>query len=327
MRRFRLMVALAAASMVSGVASAAPQYFSSVGAYGGNYLSPSNIGSALLPGDSSVGNTGNNALATNAGAYTASGLDGAGNNASMTLNYSGSAQAGTQGLKAVASANLSDAFYNPSNPRYVVDSDLNTDPTGVPDNLFVESRAEVRDALSVAGGSDLSYITASLRFHGQTFNGLDVAGWRGGVSGQVYDAAGQLHAPDSPPGLTVYDSLITTRGYAVTGGTTDFVLWLWTYVNFIFNEDYSIPGIEPYYEGTADFFNTVTIESFSGFDANGRAVDLFSVEGSDGYAYQTVRVDDPQGPGNEVPEPATVALLGVGLFSMVVSRRLKSRSL
>jgi hypothetical protein len=50
-------------------------------------------------------------------------------------------------------------------------------------------------------------------------------------------------------------------------------------------------------EGEADFLNTLVVEGFAGFDANGNPVDLWDVRGSDGTSDSTVRVQPPDNDG------------------------------
>ncbi|WP_082524742.1 PEP-CTERM sorting domain-containing protein [Pseudorhodoferax sp. Leaf274] len=293
-------LALIAATLASGVANAAPTTFYSTA----NVLAGNSDGS----GDWVVGaaNTSiKDSLSNTSGSVTYSGTNVGGSAAAMTFSYAARSISGSGGLKAQASANVSTPFDDRSP---VVGLDL------TPNYFFTVATAEMNDTLTVQSDIPLSYVTVSIRFHGDALKSTSdervlsygtLSGWNGALANSTEGAN---------------DFTVNSGRLAVTNGTFDLYLHLRAalYIDITQKEG---DVLNDFYIGNADFFNTATIERISGFDAAGKPLDVATVTGTDGFSYQTVRVVDPTNPGNEVPEPGSLALIGIGVASIAAIRR------
>lgn len=305
--------AVAAASIFPSVASAAPDYTAAVTYFGGN-ASSSGWGNSVT-GVSGDYVTGNNVLASKDTSHTYLGLNGSGDASSMTFSYAGQAQSGTAGLKAQASATLSTPFYNPVNVGLI---DPFYNPSGAPTVFSADAQAWMRDSLSIVGATGLAYVSATLHIDGSYEGYLPGGPVKTGTSAYVNDGASYKYLTISNATEGTYDATVTTQKYAVQNGTIDFYLQLATSVFFELQTG-STETMLNEYSGFVDFFNTLSIVGFQGYDANGNPVDLFNITGSDGYAFLGTAVD-PGNP-NAIPEPGTIALMALGLVGIAMSRR------
>lgn len=249
------------------------------------------------------------------GSWNFSGINSGGDAASMTYAYFSQAQATSTTLKAYAWAQLTDGFYNAENPAYMLGFDTNwfpiIDPNGVPTALTSSGTAFYQQKLSVAGSSNLAYVTFDVQVDGSksgtpssnvlTWATLDFR------NGNTYVLSDQTNfSPNS-------------GRFNVSNGVANLEVMLSTSVVFNLEGDTSFSST--LLQGEANFFNTATIGTFYGFDALGNPVDLTSVSTSDGHAFSTYHVAS-------VPEPETWMMLlgGLGLIGGLARRRAARKS-
>lgn len=247
----------------------------------------------------------NNETVRSVGTHTFSGMDGSGNQAEMSLQYAAQAQSGTAGLKVQASATLSTPFYNAGNIAYLDDR-----LAGVPAGMSVDAQAMMQDRLAVAG-QGLAYVTASIHLDGSNMGLFDDGLVTGKAYSYVNDAGGALFNSTTSPSAQSYDLTLTTHRFAVTNGGIDFYLNLAASVAFD-----QLGDSQADYTGFVDFFNTLTIVGFSGWDAAGNAVELTKVTGSDGFVY----LAPPPAP-NGIPEPSNLALTAIATGMLVAAMK------
>ncbi|MFT3719387.1 PEP-CTERM sorting domain-containing protein [Pseudorhodoferax sp.] len=239
----------------------------------------------------------------------------------MTFSYSAKAQAGPQTLRAGVQATLTTPFYNASNPRYVIG--LNNwdnvggspydwvNPAGVPSGFSFTATASISDELQVVGGPGLRYVAAQLSIDGMVKGFPPEDPGDGYSDATLQDQQGQFYYTGVESSERKVHEEIWTNRHAVFSARVTFFLALSASVYF----DLDLEELGPAaYDGYADFFDTVTIERFAGFDDAGQPVDLASVIGSDGHAYATVRV-------GQLPEPGVLGLFAAGLGGLAAAQR------
>lgn len=300
---------MAACSIVvlTPLAEAAPVIKANVGLFGINnlYASPLLFMPLTTPQPSFAAH-GNGVI---------TGFNGEGNPASMAITYDGAAEATADGiLKARAALRIDNFFYNSSlNDPYTINSNFDTNPNGVPDALMLISFTSFEDRLSINGADDLDHITFSLHLDGflnsDLFSFVDLYQGTSGPNTLIYSADGTNY------NNVEVEQTITTNVIEVNSGHSDLLLSLQVGVILGNLTGTGFQGMDVL-EGTADFYNTLTIGAVSGFDVNGNPVDLFNATTSSGHEFDVVRVLSVS-----VPEPWTISLLGFGLSAMALFRR------
>lgn len=217
-----------------------------------------------------------------------------------TVTYSGQAQASSAGLKSKVSGQQ---FSESVNSTSIVPK------TGLA-QFSVDAYAGLKDTLSVTGASDLSSVEFDITVHGTRSNApfgsfiqVSGSGVNFGSNDSIWD------------GTDDFDLTLTSGSLDITDGTVDISLTLLTSLSFFLGGE----GFDNEYDGIfreVDFFNTVTINQFKGFDTLGNQVDLSSVTGSGGQAYETVRI-------SQVPVPAAFWLFGVTFASFIGMRKVR----
>ena len=315
-------IIFAAVALFSGTAQATTFYSSSQRALGYNAIDDpfSLFGSDFAPQGYDARADGSTAASSFAGSRQFDGLDADGNPASMTVEFDAAGSAASGGvLKSRTSASISTPFYNIDlNDPFVVDTDFNTDPNGVPEEISVSSEVHYQDTVNVSGDASLSSIVLSLGLDGSIggdgfiTNGEVILAQRTPVSDQLFYGTVEGSV----------DTVIESNPIAVVDGLADITLELWTGVNFYLSTVGPFgEGPLALMEGSADFFNTLNILQISGFDASGNPVDLASATDSGGFSFVTTRVDTPTDPGGKVPAPPVLMLLCLGLGLLLRVRR------
>lgn len=307
---------------------AAPLYVVSERLVGFNTTGPSvSSGADIVPEAFDFSTDGTTVLSSMNGQYSTSGMDTGGDQSTLTLAYDGMAQVSAGGeIKSKLFGSLDGAFFNPSNDPFVLDTDFNTDPDGVPQDISFSSEAFFSDTLNIQGSNNLSSIVISLNLDGMstTLNEFpfpfDPSVSVALTQQENFFGPSSLLFSEFLPGT--FDETILSAPIPVVNGMADFgtQLFLEIYFNLVpfgdpgFDDPLNVPTIG----GTIDFFNTLTIGEIAGFDVNGNPVDLVSATDSTGFQFTTVRVNT-----NNVPEPETLALFFIGLagFGFMSYRR------
>lgn len=222
---------------------------------------------------------------------------------STTVTYSGQARSSSTGLQSIVSGQQFSEIFTP-----VLTDDLKSGQA----QYSVDARATFSDTLSVTGASGLSSIQFDVNIHGTRSNApfgsfiqVDGSGVIFGSNDSTWD------------GVNDFNLVLQSGVLDINNGSVDVNLSLLTSLDFFLGGE----GIENDFLGIyreVDFFNTVTINQFKGFNASGELIDLSSVIGSDGLAFDTLRVAT-------VPVPAAVWLFGTGLIGLVGMGRKSSK--
>lgn len=305
----------------SSVTNATPFFMSYASAHAANYLEPNHGYGVNIASEGSQGAQ-PGILAELYENRFFSGQDADDNPATMQFKYSGTSLATETELKVSVAASLVGAFANEQNPTYVKNSNFEIDPNGVPHDLSVWAYSTFYDTLTIVGASGLHYVSATVDVHGSTVgkfsaSGFPVGGVRSSLGGRsVGFFTPMFWSAEGSETEVVHETTISTNQLVVNEGKIDFGLTLSSsiFFNLTLYNNYEM-DFESIYTGIADFANTVSIKSFSGFDVNGNPVDLVSVVGSGGHAYLTQRVP------SDVPEPGFLILMSAGLLAMSASRR------
>jgi len=300
-------VAIVSAFAAPLAANAAPIFYSETVADVINATNPWATGAnlALDQGSSS---------ASISGSTNFTGLNLAGNPTTSTFQYGSSTSASSGSLKAQVDGTVANPYYNAANAPYIYENTIN--PDGSPTLVRVRANVSMSDSLNVVGGPGLAFIKANIGIDGKSEASISSS-----VNAYVFATSTlgsqMVWYDQNYGGTSLVDDAFSTQGLSVSGGVSAIEISLRLELSFYLNE-WLFEGYDLF--GSGDFFNTLTINSFSGFDANGNPVDLASVTGSDGSSFATVRFADPGDP-NQVPEPTSFALIGIGLAGLAAARR------
>lgn len=254
-----------------------------------------------------------------------SGFDEYGN--AVTTNFSGRAYSqSAYGMhKTYATATLINPIAQNDNNPPVTDENFIFNPNGMPDFFQVDSTAQFSDTLTILSSPNLSYIELQLLLSGEVSGDEDlVDGFNLIFSSDVPSASATMTLAGTGIGVIssgsnvffdqTFNQVLQSNLIPVLNNQISLALSLFSTVSFN-----GLQGGK--YSGTSDFFHTLTVASIVGYDANGQQVNLASAIGASGTHYT---VAAPVNPGASIPEPATLALLGIGLVSMGWTRRRQS---
>jgi len=218
---------------------------------------------------------------------------------STVVTFGGQAEASSAGLRSRVFGQQFSEVFTPS-PIDVLHSGQA--------QYHVASQARFFDTLSVAGASDLTSIQFDVNIHGTRQNApfgsfiqVDGSGVLFGSNDSIWD------------GIDDFDIHVDSAVLDITGGSIDVSLSLLTSLSFFLGGE-GIDNEELGIFREVDFFNTVTINQFRGFNSLGDLVDLSSVIGSDGQVYDTLRI-------STVPVPPAAILFASGLLALFGMRK------
>lgn len=236
--------------------------------------------------------------------------------ATMTLSAAGKAQSSGGSLKASVTATVTNPLFVENNSPYVIDTNFNTDPNGIPGTFSASSLATYTDSLTVSGAGALSSIQVTFGLTGSIAEDPnDPSNFYVATSALViqnphgpYALGGESYLYGAITAGSI-DATVLANPIDVVGGVAELSFGLLTEVDytldsFFLNEFAS-------YTSTADFFNTLQITDVTGFGANGEEVFLTDVVASDGTV-----ILQRQAPMVHVPEPASFAVFGLGLLGV-----------
>ena len=186
--------------------------------------------------------------------------------------------------------------------------------------INASARGIMIDTWTIQGGTGFGYLTLEWTVSGSTT--LD--GYRGATANLQMDV--QTYAPRSQQGD---GHLFITQGgiYSIQRLPFFFDLPLNLVVssNVVASSGYDEGGGPYAFFAAAQFGHTSTLTGITAYDASGRPIDGITITAASG-AHYPVMVDatppgDPGGPPQSVPEPASGALVAMGLFAAGWTRR------
>ena len=226
------------------------------------------------------------------------GLNGDGNTATMSFSGTAGSSAEYGRLRARASSLLANSLYNVANPKFYDTETNQFIEGGVPDLTGTYGYTGFTDILQYGGELSNGYLARYVFAVDGTNSGF------ARLSVRIGDNPTESYI--APQGQS--DLLYSTQSYPIDGNfrqTIEATLQVGAYEFFRTAPDGSTLSQD------VDFSSTAKLAAILLFDANGNPVADYTVTGASGTVYPT----------SPVPEPASLAALGLGALALFRRRR------
>jgi hypothetical protein len=228
--------------------------------------------------------------------YSFSGLDGSGNEQTMSFSGETVSQSNYGQLHVYTAGSLQNSYYNSSNPIWY--NNVTTNPNGSPDNMASLGFAVFNDTLQF-GGNLVDGYQAVYIFHVDGTN--SGTGYLADLAVNVTDDPSQSFF-DFSPGYSSENW--ATTPFQVNGQNgQDIDIQFSDQV--VFNTPYQTDGDN--YSGTSDFSETLTLAGIELVDANGNPFSGWTVTSASGTQYRQIEST----PGPAAALPFLVAVPGI----------------
>ncbi|MGP1310528.1 MAG: hypothetical protein ACTS27_10055 [Phycisphaerales bacterium] len=298
-------VAIASLLGLADAAGAGVSLRSTIGPSAGNHNpGGGSISIAYLGGGFFLGT--DNTVLAESDQFQFTGMNGAGDQQTMTYSYDAAAQSDYGVLRARFSHSLTNSFHNPANTRWIDDQ-----TTGVPSYFTGQSFTRFNDDITVAAAGDAASVSFVMRITGEVSSVPlgsfgQIALWRELPSGGTTTFERFNSFEGSGP-LTV-DELVETPTFALNNGVVSVGLGLQTWLTMDLTDDGFPDGSDA--SLSVDAFNTMRIADIIIRDAAGNELDATSIMGSSGLDYLAF-----------IPTPGAASLLGAAAAMTLPRRR------